>query len=53
MKASILLSNKLQDYNTFDNPENIVPVAFGDFKLRRGRFELVLPPFSVVVLEEQ
>ena len=52
MKASILTSEKLQDHNTFDDPENIVPVEFKDFKLKDGEIELTLPPYSVVVLEE-
>ena len=52
MKASILTSENLQDHNTFDNPKNIVPIEFKDFKLRGGEIELTLPPYSVVVLEE-
>lgn len=52
MKATILTSEKLQDHNTFDDPENIVPVEFKDFRLRDGELEVTLPPFSVVVLEE-
>ena len=52
MKATILASEKLQDHNTFDDPENIVTEEFTDFKLRDGELEVTLPPFSVVVLEE-
>jgi alpha-N-arabinofuranosidase len=52
MKASILTSENLQDHNTFDTPENIVPVDFEDFKLDDGEIEITLPPYSVIVLEE-
>ena len=53
MTASILTSDKLQDHNTFNNPENIVIEEFKDFKLRNGKLEVTLPPFSVVVLGEK
>lgn len=53
MKATVLSSDALQNHNTFDNPENVVPESFTDFRLRRGKLEVDLPPFSVVVLEEQ
>ncbi|MCX2680465.1 alpha-N-arabinofuranosidase [Galbibacter sp. EGI 63066] len=47
----ILKSDKLQDHNTFDNPEKITPSEFKDFKLKKGKLSLTLPPLSVVVLE--
>lgn len=53
MTATILTSDKLQDHNTFENAENITPEEFKDFKLRREKLELTLPPFSVVVLESK
>lgn len=49
--AQILKSKNLQDHNTFDNPNNIVPSQFKDFKLKKGKLTLTLPPFSVVVIE--
>lgn len=49
--AQILKSNNLQDHNTFDKPNNIVPSQFKDFKLKKGKLTLTLPPFSVVVIE--
>lgn len=49
MKATILTSDKLQDYNSFDDPEKIAISECKDFKLRKGKLELNLPPFSVVV----
>ncbi|WP_435131808.1 alpha-N-arabinofuranosidase [Formosa sp. A9] len=49
--ASILSSKALQDHNTFDNPNNITPQPFKDFKLKKGELQVELPPFSVVVIE--
>lgn len=49
--GKILTSKKLQDYNSFENPDAIVPVEFTDFKFRKGELMVTLPPFSVVVLE--
>lgn len=51
--AEILTSENLQDHNTFDNSELIKPAQFEDFKLRKGKLEVELPPFSVVVLSEK
>ena len=53
MTATILNSERLQDHNTFDDPENIVIENFKDFRLRRGKLEVTLPAHSVVVLEEK
>ncbi|MCM4157295.1 alpha-L-arabinofuranosidase C-terminal domain-containing protein [Gramella sp. AN32] len=53
MTATILIANKLQDHNTFDIPEKIKPGQFKDFKLKKGKLEVELPPFSVVVLSEK
>lgn len=48
--AEILTAANLQDHNTFEDPENIKPKAFTDFKLQNGVLRMELPPFSVVVL---
>jgi len=53
MKATILTSDKLQDHNTFDKPEKIQTKEFKDFKIKKGNLEVELPPFSVVVLEQE
>ena len=50
-KATILASDKLQDHNSFDEPEAIQPSIFKDFKFKKGTLEITLPAFSVVVLE--
>lgn len=46
----ILTSKKLQDYNSFDQPTKIQPVAFTNAKINGTTLEIQLPPFSVVVL---
>lgn len=49
--GTILASSKLQDHNTFDNPSKIKPVAFKGFETKKGKLEITIPAFSVVVLE--
>ena len=51
MTGSLLSSKTLQDHNTFENPNKIVPKEFKDFKFKKGMLELTIPPFSVLVLE--
>ncbi len=46
----ILQSGKIQDHNTFDNPEKIKPAAFSKATLNGSSLQVTLPPFSVVVL---
>lgn len=47
----ILRSEKLQDYNSFTNPNKIKPQTFSDTKLTGSTLQTTIPPFSVVVLE--
>lgn len=47
----ILTSSKLQDHNTFENPEKIKPQVFSGATLKGDLLNVKLPPFSVVVLE--
>nr|WP_234405839.1 alpha-L-arabinofuranosidase C-terminal domain-containing protein [Leeuwenhoekiella sp. MAR_2009_132] len=49
--ATILSSDKLQDHNSFDNPNKIQPKSFNDFKFKKGVLEIKIPAFSIVVLE--
>ena len=46
----ILTSKKLQDYNSFADPEKIKPVIFKDFVLDKNIITITLPATSVVVL---
>ena len=47
----ILASGKVNDYNTFENPEKIKPAVFREASLKGSTVSLSLPPCSVVVLE--
>ena len=51
IKAQILTSEKLQDHNSFNNPEKVVPGEFKDFKLRKGVLTIQVPVHSLIVLE--
>ena len=46
----MLTAKKLQDYNSFDAPDNIKPIDFNGANLSGGSLQVSLPPFSVVVL---
>jgi len=48
--ATILTSDNLQDHNTFEDPETILPASFENFRITDGQLSVSLPPFSVVVL---
>ncbi|OIR14182.1 intracellular exo-alpha-L-arabinofuranosidase 2 [mine drainage metagenome] len=47
----ILTSAKLQDYNSFDEPNKIKPVVFKNASINGNTLTVQLPPISVVVLE--
>jgi alpha-N-arabinofuranosidase len=47
----ILGASTLQDHNTFDMPDKIMPAKFNDVQLNGNTLNVNLPPFSVVVLE--
>ena len=49
--GQILKSDKLQDHNTFNNPDLIKPQDFKGFKRMENVVEVTLPPFSVVQLK--
>lgn len=48
--GQILASDKLQDYNSFDNPNKITPQEFKGFKKKGSTIKVKLPAYSVVVL---
>lgn len=50
VSGRIITSKKLQDYNSFDEPNKIHPENFKDAKLSANSLQVKLPPFSVVVL---
>ncbi|NMH28621.1 alpha-N-arabinofuranosidase [Flavobacterium silvaticum] len=47
----IVASGKLQDFNSFADPNKITEKEFKDFKLKNGTLTVTLPAFSVVVIE--
>lgn len=47
----ILTSPKLQDYNSFENPDKIKPADFKGASSKGSTLTVTMPPFSVVVLE--
>jgi alpha-N-arabinofuranosidase len=49
--GEILSSPKLQDHNTFENPNKIKPAQFKGISLSGNSLKGKIPPFSVVVLE--
>ncbi len=51
LSGRILSSAKLQDYNSFSNPDKIKPQAFKGASLKGNTLQVKMPPFSVVVLE--
>jgi len=51
ISGRILQSGKLQDHNTFENPEKIKPADFNKASVNNKILSVTLPPFSVVVLK--
>lgn len=51
VSARIVTSNKIQDYNSFDKPDAIKPVAFKDVSVKGNRLTVKMPPHSVVVAQ--
>ncbi len=51
ISAEILKSEKIQDHNTFENPNKITSQGFSEFKFKKGILTVKLPPFSVIILE--
>jgi alpha-L-arabinofuranosidase len=41
----------LQNYNSFENPNKIVPAVYNGAQLSNSKLSVNIPPFSVVVLE--
>jgi alpha-N-arabinofuranosidase len=50
VSGRVLTSKKLQDFNSFENPDKIQPSVFNNAKLVGNSLQIKLPPFSVVVL---
>lgn len=50
VSGQILTSAKLNDHNTFDQPDKIKPVSFDKARIRNNRLTVEIPAKSVVVL---
>jgi len=50
-KGTVLTSKEMNSHNTFENPQEVIPIDFDDFKIQKDRIEVHLPARSVVVLE--
>ena len=51
VSGRILTSDKLQNYNSFENPGKITPAVFNGAQLNGSKLSVTIPPFSVVVLK--
>ncbi len=51
--GEILTAAHINDYNSFDKPETVVPQPFKDARLRKGVLTLTMPAKSIVTLELQ
>lgn len=49
----VLTSEAMNEHNTFDNPDNIAPVAFHDMELTENNLSLTIPSKSVLVVALQ
>ena len=46
----MLHSDKIQDHNTFENPDKVKPTVFNGASLNGNNLSVKMPPFSVLVL---
>lgn len=51
VSARILSSDKIQDKNTFENPEKITPQKFENLKITKGVLTINMPKNSVAVIQ--
>ncbi|WP_245831028.1 alpha-N-arabinofuranosidase [Sediminibacillus massiliensis] len=50
VSGRVLTADKMNEHNTFEQPENIKPIDFKSFKNEENKLDVELPPMSVVVL---
>lgn len=53
VNAEILTAKKATAHNTFDQPNQVVPVAFKDYKVQKGELVLQMPAMSIITLQLQ
>ena len=49
--GKILTSEKMQDHNTFEKPNEVVAKVFNQFKIDGDKIFINMPPKSIVVLQ--
>lgn len=50
MTGEVITSKKMNDHNTFEDPDKVKPVQFTGFKTTEDAVKVTLPPMSVVML---
>jgi alpha-N-arabinofuranosidase len=50
ISARVLTSARLQDHNTFENPDLVSPSVFTDYNISGGKLMVDIPAFSLVVI---
>lgn len=53
VKARILTSPNVSDHNTFEKPENVVPLVFSETSIKNNQLIFTMPAKSIIVLEIQ
>ncbi|GAA4061998.1 alpha-N-arabinofuranosidase [Amphibacillus indicireducens] len=48
--GEVITSDKMNDHNTFEQPEKVKPTEFTDFEQQGNKLKITLPPMSVVAL---
>ena len=51
ISGQILTANKMNEHNTFEDPNAVKPNEFSNFKLSKSNLAVNMPPMSVIVLE--
>jgi alpha-N-arabinofuranosidase len=51
VNGRVISSSKINDHNTFDDPNKVIIKEFDDYKVSKGKIEAVLPSKSVVLLQ--
>ena len=49
IQGTILTADEVDAHNTFEQPDNVKPVEFTDYKLENSTIQVTLPPMSVVL----
>jgi alpha-N-arabinofuranosidase len=49
--GQLLASEMMDSHNSFDQPDEVVPVAFDGATFKKGKLQLTIPARSVVLLQ--